>query len=111
MGGNEGGNSGISEFLSLVLEPMAREQKGNMEINATNGLLADISDLNDVLDGDKKSNEVSTPEELFSNPQEELSSREGERSSHEEVPLGSQQHDQHTAWGEQTGHYPGSPCS
>ena len=47
MGGNEGGNSGISEFISLVLEPVAREQAGNMEINATNGLLADIEDLNE----------------------------------------------------------------
>ena len=26
MGGNDGGNSGISEYLSLVLEPLAREQ-------------------------------------------------------------------------------------
>ena len=29
MGGNEGGNQGISEFLSLVLEPVAREQEGH----------------------------------------------------------------------------------
>ena len=50
MGGNEGGNSGISEFLSLVLEPVAREQDGSMEINATNGLLADIFDLNEELE-------------------------------------------------------------
>ena len=88
MGGNEGWNSEISEFISLVLEPAAREQDGNMEINATNGLLADISDLNDVLVSEKESNEVSTPEELYSSLQEELSSCEGERSSHEEVTLG-----------------------
>ena len=44
---------------------MAREQDGNMEINATNGLLADISDLNDDLDTDKETNEVSTPEDYF----------------------------------------------
>ena len=50
MGGNEGGNAGISEFVSLVLEPIAREQDGNMEINATNGLLADITDYNIELD-------------------------------------------------------------
>ena len=50
MGGNEGGNSGISEFLSLILEPVAREQSGSMEINATNGLLADIFDLNKELE-------------------------------------------------------------
>ena len=49
MGGNEGGNAGISEFISLVLEPVAREQSGNMEINATNGLLADITDYNEEL--------------------------------------------------------------
>ena len=53
MGGNEGGNCGISEFLSLVLEPVAREQGNNMEINATNGLLADIVDLNDELDEER----------------------------------------------------------
>ena len=46
MGGNVGGNTGISEFLSLVLEPVAREQEGNMEINATSGLLKDITTLN-----------------------------------------------------------------
>ena len=40
MVGNEGGNAGISEFIYLVV---AREQSGNMEINATNGLLADIN--------------------------------------------------------------------
>ena len=61
MGGNVGGNSGISEFLSLVLEPVAREQKDNMEINATNGLLADIYDLNKELE--KETVEVSTSEE------------------------------------------------
>ena len=52
MGGNEGGNSGISEFLSLVLEPVAREQDNSMEINATNGLLADIFDLNAELENE-----------------------------------------------------------
>ena len=64
MGGNEGGNSGISEFVSLVLEPIAREQDGNMEINATNGLLADITDYNTELDielGERM--EPSSPEE------------------------------------------------
>ena len=49
MGGNDGGNSGINEFVSMVLEPVARELKDNMEINATNGLLADITDLNNRL--------------------------------------------------------------
>ena len=65
-GENYGGNSGISEFLSLVLEPLAREQSGNKEINATNGLLADISDLNKDLDSEKESEVVSIPEEQFS---------------------------------------------
>ena len=50
MGGNDGANYGISEFLSLVLEPVAKEQDDKMEISATNDLLADISDLNDELD-------------------------------------------------------------
>ena len=53
MGGNEGGNSGISEFVSMVLEPVAREQENNMEINATSGLLADINDLNIQLRAEK----------------------------------------------------------
>ena len=56
MGGNEGGNKGISEFLSLVLEPVAREQNGSMEINATNGLLADIFDLNEELEEETAEN-------------------------------------------------------
>ena len=50
MGGNDGANYGISEFLSLVLEPVAKEQDDKMETSATNDLLADISDLNDELD-------------------------------------------------------------
>ena len=61
MGSNEGGNCGISEFLSLVLEPVAREQDNNMEINATNGLLADIFDLNSEMENE--TNDVSIPEE------------------------------------------------
>ena len=56
MGGNEGGNKGISEFLSLVLEPLAREHNGSMEINATNGLLADIFDLNEELEEETAEN-------------------------------------------------------
>ena len=46
MGGNVGGNRGISEFLSLVLEPVAKEMKGSMEIDATSGLLSDIEKVN-----------------------------------------------------------------
>ena len=38
MGGNVGGNAGISEFVSLVLEPVADEMKGKVEINSTGGL-------------------------------------------------------------------------
>ena len=72
MGGNDGGNVGISEFLSLVLEPVAREQAGNMEINATNGLLADIMDLNKELENETVN--VSIPEEDWSIPQEVFSS-------------------------------------
>ena len=46
MGGNVGENAGISEFLSLVLEPVADEMKGKVEINSTGGLLNDIETLN-----------------------------------------------------------------
>ena len=49
MGGNVGGNRGISEFLSLVLEPVAKEMKGSMEIDATSGLLSDIEKVNDEI--------------------------------------------------------------
>ena len=35
MGGNVGGNAGISEFVSLVLEPVANEMEDSLEINAT----------------------------------------------------------------------------
>ena len=59
IGGNEGGNAGISEFISLVV---AREQSGNMEINATNGLLADITDYNEELRREKE--ETSQLEEV-----------------------------------------------
>ena len=60
MGGNVGGNAGISEFISLILEPVAREQDGNMEISATNGLLADITDLNDDLEVERRTEEFSS---------------------------------------------------
>ena len=47
MGGNVGGNKGISEFISLVLEPVAKEMKGSLEIDSTSGLLSDIEKVND----------------------------------------------------------------
>ena len=82
MGGNVGGNTGISEFLSLVLEPVAREQDGSMEINATNGLLADICDLNDELEkevnvesSNLEENQTILEEEVH-NTNEEVSIRE-----------------------------------
>ena len=50
MGGNVGGNAGMSEFISLALEPVADEMKDSMEINSTNGLIKDIEDVNDALD-------------------------------------------------------------
>ena len=74
MGGNDGANSGISEFLSLVLEPVAKEQDGKLEINATNGLLADIADLNDELDRERRHRNISIHEEEISTPQEEEAS-------------------------------------
>ena len=76
MGGNVGGNAGISEFISLILEHVAREQDGNMEISATNGLLADITDLNDDLEVERRTEEFSIREEDTISPQEEISSRE-----------------------------------
>ena len=81
MGGNDGGNAGISEFISLFLEPVAREQEGNMEISATNGLLADITDLNNDLEVEKRTKEFSIREEGTSTPKEEISSQEEDMSS------------------------------
>ena len=81
MGGNVGGNAGISEFISLFLEPVAREQEGNMEISATNGLLADITDLNNDLEVEKRTKEFSIREEGTTTPQEEISSQEEGMSS------------------------------
>ena len=110
MGGNEGGNSGISEFISLILEPLAREQECNMEINATNGLLADIKDLNDELEVEKKTLESSTREEHLPIPQEDCSSRDEEMVSQPNQVPSRVEPTGHTAGGEQTGHYPSSPC-
>ena len=88
MGGNEGGNTGISEFLSMVLEPVAGEQSESMEINATNGLLADIFDLNKALEKETAENptneEFSIREEELSTLVEQWSSSNEEISSHEE---------------------------
>ena len=97
MGGNEGGNSRISEFISLVLEPVAREEDGNMEIN---GLLADIVDLNAELDVEKRTQGFSIPEEEFSIPQEGLTNHEEELSSHEEDPLNQYMQQPMTRWKE-----------
>ena len=46
MNGNMGMNSPISEFISMVMEPIANEDKNNMEINSTDGLIADIKKTN-----------------------------------------------------------------
>ena len=85
MGGNEGANYGISEFLSLVLEPVAKEQDGKMEISATNDLLADIADLNDELDEEEKSEKISIHKGEISIHQEGTQNLQDVSSSHEEA--------------------------
>ena len=103
-----------------------------MEISATNGLLADITDLNDQLEIEKRrSGEVSTHEEDTSSHPEDISSHEEGMSSPvvdhevqaETVPQVSSQQEEldvqstppqpgiHTAGGEMTGHFPGSHCT
>ena len=47
MAGNKGGNTNMSEFLSIILEPVANESKNCMEVNSTDGLLAEIVKMND----------------------------------------------------------------
>ena len=73
MGGNDGENCGISEFLSLVLEHVAKEQDNKLEISATTGLLADIADLNEKLDRERRQVNISIREEEVSTLQEEFS--------------------------------------
>ena len=46
IGGNVGGNRAISEYMSLILEPVAKGME-RMEINATRGLLSVIEKLNE----------------------------------------------------------------
>ena len=53
VGGNVGGNRPLSEFTSLVLEPVAKRMLG-MEINATGGLLNLIETVNKDLENTKK---------------------------------------------------------
>ena len=40
----------MSEFLSLLLEPVAKEVKGKLEIDATSGILSDIEKVNDDIE-------------------------------------------------------------
>jgi hypothetical protein len=70
MGGNDGANFVIREFLSLVLEPVAKEQDNKLEINDTTGLLADIADLDEELDRERRQENISIHEEEFSTFQE-----------------------------------------
>ena len=44
--GKVGNNCNLSEFVLLILEPIANEDKNNMETNATDGLIADIEKVN-----------------------------------------------------------------
>ena len=53
MGGNVGGNRPLSEFMSLVLEPVAKRME-SMEINATSGLLSVINNINEDLEKSKE---------------------------------------------------------
>ena len=53
--GKSGYNCHLSEILSLILGPVAKETNGN-EINSTGDLLAEINELNLDLKGAKKSN-------------------------------------------------------
>ena len=68
MNGKLGMNMNMSEFVSLILEPVANEEKKNMETNATDGLIADIEGVNKVWktileeDHAPSSDEENTPE-------------------------------------------------
>ena len=54
IGGNVGGNRVLSEYMSLVLEPMAKRMV-SMEINASGSLLSIIENINDDLKSRKSS--------------------------------------------------------
>ena len=55
MAGNVGGNRPLSEFMSLVLEPVAKMMEG-MEINATSGLLSIIESINTDISNHQEDN-------------------------------------------------------
>ena len=55
IGGNVGGNRAISEYMSHILEPVAKSMDG-MEINSSGGLLSVIENINDDLKTRKASN-------------------------------------------------------
>ena len=53
MGGNVGDNKPLSEFMSLILEPVAKRME-SMEANSTSGFLNIIESLNADLSNQKK---------------------------------------------------------
>ena len=63
MNGKVGMNTNMSEFLSLFLEPVANEDKRNMEVNASDGLIVDIEGVNKKWSSIRQEAETSTPQE------------------------------------------------
>ena len=87
------------------MEPVAREQEGNMEINATNGLLADIKDLNDELKLERSTN--SNQDGNISNQLEDPTSNLEEDSSQQEEFTNHQEEMQHPTLTPSKGHTAG----
>ena len=46
MAGNTGGNANMSEYLSILLEPIASDNTQSMEVNSTDVMLAEIVKMN-----------------------------------------------------------------
>ena len=62
MNGKLGMNMNMSEFISLVMEPIANEDKDNLETNFTDGLIADIKGINRLWRANKEKNHEEVPD-------------------------------------------------
>ena len=136
MGGNGGMNTHLSEIISWLLEPIANSMmKNSSEVISDEDLLNKIDKLNDDNKDWKPETEKSEPigdSEEMSNKLEEAPGLCGcddclgeDMSSRDDQPGASNTNhagttnskeqgkgsSKHTAGGEQTGHYSGSPCS
>ena len=89
MAGNKGDNTNMSEFLSIILEPIASENKDSLEINSTDGLLAQIEKMNEETSslkeaGDEANNKTTWNDRDKADPQPWAKVGVGVNSPHED---------------------------